>query len=136
MAVKTRTTTSRKGEGPWGSTTQLIIRAIQNGANTLAAIANMTGIEYRKVNAYVYALECQERVLANDYDLKRGEQVFTVIHPDRRPAEQGARRHHPAASQASPTLIDTVWHNLRPQQTNHLKNTASLPSLKHKCMLE
>lgn len=135
MAVKTRTTTSRKGTGPWGSTTQLIIGAIQNGANTLGAIAQVTGIEYRKVNAYVYALECQERVVAKDYVCKRGEQVFTVLRAERRSSDCNARRHHPSDWRSALSQLDQAWNNLSSNQ-NHLKNTASLPTITHKCMTE
>lgn len=136
MAVKTRST-SKRGKGPWGSTTQAVVEAIQSGANTLSLISQATGVEYRKVNAYVYALECQERVIANNYDLKRCDQTFTVIHADRRPATkeaQGTRRIHPTA-QAVPNLIDTVWHKIQ-STTTLLQNTESLPTIRHKCMIE
>lgn len=135
MAVKTRTTTSRKGTGPWGSTTQLIITAIQNGANTLAAIANVTGVEYRKVNAYVYALECQERVIAEDYHCKRGEQVFTVLRAERRTGDDRARRLHPTDWRSGVAKIEQAWHTIGTAQ-NLLQNTATLPTVKHKCMTE
>ena len=66
-------------ERKWGGATLAVIEAIQNNCTTLRDIANYTGIEYRQVNSTVTSLEKQQRVIADDYNVKRCDQRFTVV---------------------------------------------------------
>lgn len=74
-------------------TTQ-ILEAISNGNKTITAISERTGINKRAVNAFIYSLEKQGRVLAASYDVIRAEQTFQVIHKDADPTK-GRSRVHP-----------------------------------------
>lgn len=60
-----------------------VMKAIESNCATLRAIADYTGILYRSVNGIVTLLETQERVQAEDYSLKRGDQQFKVIRADK-----------------------------------------------------
>jgi hypothetical protein len=62
-----------------GSKTAQVLDAIQFGHRTLKAISNATEISYRTVNALLYALEKQDRVIADDYEKERRNQVFEVL---------------------------------------------------------
>lgn len=74
-------------------TTQ-ILEAIANGNKTITAISERTGINKRAVNAFIYSLEKQGRVLATSYDVIRAEQAFLVIHKEADPTK-GRPRVHP-----------------------------------------
>lgn len=74
-------------------TTQ-ILEAISNGSKTISAISQRTGIHKRAVNAFVYSLEKQGRVLAQSYDVVRAEQSFQVIKREANPTK-GRSRVHP-----------------------------------------
>lgn len=71
----------------WGSSTQLVVEAIQNTCSTLREIANYTGIPYRSVNAFIASLEKQERVRAEDYAVKRQHQRFVLITEEERASD-------------------------------------------------
>lgn len=74
-------------------TTQ-ILEAISGGNKTISAISARTGIHKRAVNAFVYSLEKQGRVLAQSYDVVRAEQSFQVVNREADPTK-GRSRVHP-----------------------------------------
>lgn len=74
--------------------TDQILDAISSGKKTITEIAEHTGIKRRSVNAFVYSLEKQNRVLADSYDVVRGEQQFSIISKKADPTK-GRPRIHP-----------------------------------------
>jgi hypothetical protein len=92
-----------------GAYTRSVIDAILNGCSTLRQIADATGISYRSVNAIVDSLERQNRVLADDYKLRRGEQQFRVLHADRVPPKQRGYSCHPR-NRPTPMTISIPLH--------------------------
>lgn len=91
------------GDGrEWGASTKQVIDAIQGDCRSLREIANYTGIPYRSVNAIVNSLEMQDRVVAENYDLKRGEQRFKVLRADKHPVRNRGFVEHPRKRSVPP----------------------------------
>ena len=62
-----------------GQKTYKVLDAMLDGVQNLPALSAETGLPYRTINALVYALEKQGRVVAQNYDARRCDQVFDVI---------------------------------------------------------
>lgn len=62
-----------------GLKTYRVLDAMLEGFNQIPSIVARTELSYRTVNALVYALEKQGRVVAQDYDAQRCNQIFTVL---------------------------------------------------------
>ncbi len=59
--------------------TYRVLDAIAAGFNRLPLIVEVTGLKTRTVNALVYSLEWQGRLVAADYEVRRGEQKFSIL---------------------------------------------------------
>ena len=109
---------------PQKSPTYLVLDAIRAAAQqdaTTTRKANMaylvaaTGLSGRTVNALVYALEKQERVVAHTYEVPRREQIFTVLRYEpnepRGHRDRASNRCHPAkAAKASSSPSISLAH--------------------------
>jgi hypothetical protein len=69
-----------------GLKTYQVLDAMLDGFQNLPALAAATGLPYRTINALVYALEKQGRVVAQNYDKQRCDQVFDVIQYEAAPS--------------------------------------------------
>lgn len=90
-----------------GLKTYQVLDAILEGFTRIPSIVARTQLSYRTVNALVYALEKQGRVMAQDYDEQRCNQVFTVLRYQAATASSRTRTkrsfdaQHPASVHAS-----------------------------------
>lgn len=88
-----------------GLKTYRVLDAMLEGFDRIPSIVARTGLTYRTVNALVYALEKQGRVIAKDYDEQRCNQVFIVLRYQAATASSRTKRsfdaQHPAAVHAS-----------------------------------
>jgi hypothetical protein len=66
-----------------GPTASVINALLASPSSTLCQLSMATGIHRRTINAVVYALEIQRRVLAADYSVARRDQLFTVIRAEK-----------------------------------------------------
>lgn len=69
-----------------GLKTYKVLDAMLAGVQNLPALTVATKLPYRTINALVYALEKQGRVVAKDYDEQRCNQVFNVIRYEAAPS--------------------------------------------------
>lgn len=102
-----------------GSATREIIHAIQNDYTTLRAIADHTNMPYRDVNAIVTSLELQDRVIALDYKVKRGNQQFKVVRAEKQRARNRGAVEHPRHRLNLDDLnkiqtMHNIWHTIPP----------------------
>jgi hypothetical protein len=74
--------------------TYRVLSAIAAGANRIPLIVAATGLKTRTVNALIYSLEWQGRLVAADYTVQRGQQEFSILRyaADR---SAGKLREHP-----------------------------------------
>jgi hypothetical protein len=88
-----------------GLKTYQVLDAMLDGFQNLPALTAKTGLSYRTINALVYALEKQGRVVAQNYDARRCNQVFDVIQYEAAPTAPKNKRRidakHPASLHAS-----------------------------------
>ena len=88
-----------------GMKTYQVLDAILDGFTRIPSIVARTQLSYRTVNALVYALEKQGRVIAQDYDDQRCNQVLTVLRYEATTASSRTKRsfdaQHPASVHAS-----------------------------------
>lgn len=90
-----------------GKTDSVIALLVKSPHLNLDQIADATSINRRCVNALIYALEIQQRILADDYDLPRCDQKFTVLRAQAdRSAIPKSRRIHPKVERCLKAKID------------------------------
>jgi len=110
-----------------GLKTYQVLDAMLEGFDRIPSIVARTGLGYRTVNALVYALEKQGRVIAKDYDEQRCNQVFSVLRYEAATATSRTKRRfdaqHPASVHAS-IKIQNNFNML--QQAFFFRPTASM----------
>lgn len=88
-----------------GLKTYQVLDAMLEGFTRIPLIVTRTQLGYRTVNALIYALEKQGRVIAQDYDDQRCDQVFSVLQYEAATASSRTKRRfdaqHPASVHAS-----------------------------------
>lgn len=81
--------------------TYRVLDALVAGTKTLTELSEATQINRRAVNAIIYSLECQSRVVAASYSVPRCEQRFAVLKYDS-DTRKGHDRVHPTKRLNSP----------------------------------
>ena len=86
-----------------GVKTYQVLDALVGGATSIPLIVQATGLTYRTVNALVYALEKQSRVMALSYDKQRCNQEFVVLRYEAKQHRHKSRIYteHPATLHAA-----------------------------------
>lgn len=104
-----------------GAKTYSVLDAILQGSTRLPLIAQATGLSYRTVNALVYALEKQGRVVAQNYEVQRCEQELTVLRYNAYPSSnrQSTQRAHPARVLAEQARVRDKQKNVANFQALH-----------------